>query len=56
MNKTEKKSQSNRGGKRGEEVLPLVTDETPPDDFHRKKVEMSFYLGGDYLGEHFAVR
>ena len=55
MTKIETKAQYDWAVKRVEELLPLVTDETPIDDPNSIELELLSNLVADYSDEHFAL-
>ena len=55
MTKIETKAQYDWAVKRVEELLPLVTDETPLDDPNSIELELLSNLVADYSEEHFAT-
>lgn len=55
MTKIENKTQYEWAVKRVEELLPLVTDETPLDDPNSIELELLSNLVADYSDEHFAL-
>ena len=55
MTKIETKAQYDWAVKRVEELLPLVTDETPLDDPSSIELELLSNLVADYSEEHFAL-
>ena len=55
MTKLETEAQYNWAVNRVEELLPLVTDETPLDDPHSIELELLSNLVADYSDEHFAM-
>ena len=55
MTKIETKAQYDWAVKRVEELLPLVTDETPLDNPHSIELELLSNLVADYSEEHFAL-
>lgn len=55
MTKIETKAQYDWAIKRVEELLPLVTDETPLDDPNSIELELLSNLVADYSEEHFAM-
>lgn len=55
MTKIETKAQYDWAIKRVEELLPLVTDETPLDDPNSIELELLSNLVADYSEEHFAL-
>lgn len=55
MTKIETKAQYDFAVKRVEELLPLVTDKTPPDDPNSIELEQLSNLVADYSEEHFAM-
>lgn len=55
MTKIETKTQYDWAVKRVEELLPLVTDETPLDDPNSIELELLSNLVADYSEEHFAL-
>ena len=55
MTKIETKAQYDWAVKRVEELLPLVTDETPLDNPHNRELEFLSNLVADYSEEHFAL-
>lgn len=55
MTKIETKAQYDWAVKRVEELLPLVTDETPLDDPNSIELELLSNLVADYSEEHFAL-
>ena len=56
MTKIETKAQYDWAVKRVEELLPLVTDETPLDDPNSIELELLSNLVADYSEEHFDWR
>ena len=55
MTKIETEAQYNWAVNRVEELLPLVTDETPLDDPNSIELELLSNLVADYSDEHFAM-
>lgn len=55
MTKIETKEQYDWAVKRVEELLPLVTDETPSNDPNSIELELLSNLVADYSEEHFAL-
>ena len=55
MTKIETKAQYDWAVKRVEELLPLVTEETPLDDPNSIELELLSNLVADYSEEHFAL-
>ena len=55
MTKIETKEQYEWAVKRVEELLPLVTDETPSNDPNSIELELLSNLVADYSEEHFAL-
>ena len=55
MAKIERESQYEWAGKRVEELLPLVSEETPEDDPSRIELELLSELVSEYSEEHFAI-
>lgn len=55
MTKIETMAQYDWAVKRVEELLPLVTDETPLDDSNSIELELLSNLVADYSEEHFAL-
>lgn len=55
MTKIETKTQYEWAVRRVEELLPLVTDETPVDDPNFIELELLSNLVADYSDEHFAL-
>ena len=55
MTKIETQAQYEWAVKRVEELLPLVTDETPLDDPNSIELELLSNLVADYSEEHFAL-
>lgn len=55
MTKIETQVQYDWAVKRVEELLPLVTDETPLDDPNSIELELLSNLVADYSEEHFAL-
>ena len=55
MKKIEKKEQYNQMVARVEELLPLVDDNTPADDYNRIELEKLSHLVADYSDEHFDI-
>ena len=55
MTKIETKDQYDWAVKRVEELLPLVTDETPLNDPNSIELELLSNLVADYSEEHFAL-
>ena len=56
MTKIETKAQYDWAVKRVEELIPLVTDETPLDDPNSIELELLSNLVADYSEEHFGSR
>ena len=55
MTKIENEAQYNWAVKRVEELLPLVTDETPLDNPNSIELELLSNLVADYSDEHYAI-
>lgn len=55
MAKIENKAQYDWAVKRVEELLPLVTDDTPPTDPNSIELELLSNMVADYSEEHFAI-
>ena len=55
MTKIETKAQYEWAVKRVEELLPLVTDDTPRDDPNSIELELLSNLVADYSDEHFSL-
>lgn len=55
MTEIETMAQYDWAVKRVEELLPLVTDETPLDDSNSIELELLSNLVADYSEEHFAL-
>lgn len=55
MTKIENEQQYNWAVARVEQLLPLVTDETPRSDPHSIELELLSHLVADYSDEHFSI-
>ena len=55
MTRIENEQQYNWAVARVEELLPLVTDETPRSDPHSIELELLSHLVADYSDEHYSI-
>lgn len=55
MTRIENEQQYNWAVARVEELLPLVTDETPRSDPHSIELELLSHLVADYSKEHYSI-